>query len=191
MPRRLGSWRVKALLGLGVLALVANTSETFAFWTDDATVNGTTLSAGTIDLRVNGQDAISAYTSLDLTTMVPGSSTAAVLTVKNSGTASLKYTATTSASNEDNKGLGAALVVKVTGDPSVSGSAPSASCAGSALAGSGSGLNGTLVGTGRLLAAGATEPICVQISLPAAAPASLQGATTTVALTFTGTSDLA
>ncbi len=48
--------------------------------------------------------------------MVPGDSTAGVVTVQNNGTAPLKYWVDASPSNDDGKGLGAALTVKVTGD---------------------------------------------------------------------------
>ena len=122
------------------------------------------------------------YTTLNLATMVPSNTVAGVLTIKNTGTAPVKYTAVSTASNADGKGLGAALVVKVTGDASVTGTSPSATCAGTALAGTATGLGGNLVTTGRLLAGGASESVCVQVTLPvktavepyaAAAPASV------------------
>src|SRR5688500_14526046 len=88
--------RVQALLALGVLALPASLG-TFAFWTDDVTITGTTFSTGTLDLRVNGQDTVTGYTTLNLGAMVPGNSVAGVLTVRNHGTAPMKYTAVTAA----------------------------------------------------------------------------------------------
>jgi predicted ribosomally synthesized peptide with SipW-like signal peptide len=181
--------RVQALLALGVLAVPASVG-TFAFWTDDVTVTGTTFSTGTLDLKVNALDTVTGYTTLNLTTMVPGSSVAGVLTVRNNGTVALKYTAVTAATNADAKNLRGALVVKVTGDTAVTGSSPSATCAGSALSGTGTALNSGLVTTGRLLAAATEEKLCVQVTLPTTAASSLQGATTDVTFTFTGTSDL-
>jgi predicted ribosomally synthesized peptide with SipW-like signal peptide len=186
--RRL-SQRVQALLALGVLAVPASVG-TFAFWTDDVTVTGTTFTAGTLDLRVNGLDTVTSYTTMNLTTMVPGNSVAGVLTVRNNGTAPLKYTAVTAATNADTKNLRGALVVKVTGDTAVTGSSPAATCAGTALSGTSTALNGGLVTTGRLLAAATEEKLCVQVTLPTGAASSLQGATTDVTFTFTGTSDL-
>lgn len=191
--RGLGSVRVRAALSLGVVLSVGATG-TFAYWTDAATVSGTTFTAGTIDLKVNGNDNVTGYATLSISAMVPGNSTAAVLTIANSGTAPLKYTASTTATNADGKDLRSALVVKVTGDTTTSGTAPATTCAGTALAGAGTALNGALLSTGRPLAAGpsaaASEKICVQVTLPASAASSLQGATTDVVLTFTGTSDL-
>lgn len=176
---------VRVLLSAG-LVLGMGSAGTFAFWTDEVTVTGITITAGTIDLQVNDLDTVTGYTSLNITNMVPGNSVAAVLTVKNAGTASLKYTATSTASNS----LGSALTLKVTGNSSVTGSSPSATCAGSALSGTGTSLNGSMIGTGRLLTASQSEPICVQLTLPSDAASSLQGTSTSVSLAFTGTSDL-
>lgn len=186
----LRSVRVRALLSLGV-ALGIGATGTFAFWTDDVVVSGTTFTAGTLDLQVDGADSLPAYTSLTMSSMVPGNSIAATLVVKNNGTAPLKYTASSSATNTPvGKDLAAALTVKVTGDTSTSGSGVAKTCAGSALAGTGTSLNGSIVSTGRQLAAGATETICVQVTLGAGASTTLQGGSTAATFTFSGTSDL-
>ena len=181
--------RVQALLALGILTLPLSVG-TFAFWTDDVAITGTTFSAGTLDLRVNGLDTVTGYTTLNLATMAPGNTVAGVLTVRNNGNVPLKYTSVTAATNTDTKNLRGALVVKVTGDTAVTGSSPAATCAGTALAGTSTALNGGLVSTGRLLAAATEEKICVQVTLPTTAASALQGATTDVTFTFTGTSDL-
>jgi predicted ribosomally synthesized peptide with SipW-like signal peptide len=188
-PRTLRSARVRAALGLGVVATVGVTG-TFAYWTDNATVSGTTFSTGSIDLKVNGVDNVTGYTSLTLANMVPGNSVAGVLTIRNNGTAPLKYTALTTATTPDTKNLRGALVVRVT-DGAVTGTAPAATCGGTVVPGSGTALNAALVPTGRLLAAGTQETLCVQVTLPpAVTDPTLQGASTAVDLTFTGTSDL-
>ncbi len=183
------SARLRAALSLGVVLGIGSVS-TFAFWTDTVTVTGTTFTAGSIDLRVNNQDTVTGYTSLNISTMVPGSSTAGILTIKNQGLSPLRYTATTTATNTDSKNLRGALTAKVTLDTSTTGSSPSATCSGGAAAGTGSTLNGGLVTTGRLLAPGASEILCVQVTLPSGASTSLQGASTDVVFSFIGTSDL-
>lgn len=183
------SARLRAVLGLGVVLALA-TPGTYAHWTDEVQVGGTTITSGTLDLRVNGQDQVTGYTTLDIAPMVPGNSTAAVLTVRNTGTAPLKYTASTSTTNADSLSLGAALVVKVTGDPSTTGSTPATTCAGASLPGAATSLGGPMLSTGRMLAPEASEKVCVQITLPLDAASALQGATTTVGITFTGTSDM-
>jgi predicted ribosomally synthesized peptide with SipW-like signal peptide len=185
----LSSVRVRAVLGFAVVLALA-TPGTYAQWTDEVQVNGTTITSGTIDLRVNGQDQVSGYTALDLAPMVPGNSTAAVLTIRNNGTAPLKYTAATSSTNADGKSLAAALVVKATGDTTATGTTPATTCAGAALPGSAASLDGPLLSTARLLAPDATEKVCVEVMLPENAELALQGATTTIGITFTGTSDV-
>ncbi len=69
------SQKLRALLGLGVLLGVGATG-TFAFWTDDVTITGTTFTSGTIDLQVNTFDSIPAYTTLACRAMVPGNTSA-------------------------------------------------------------------------------------------------------------------
>lgn len=188
----LGSARLRAALSLGVVLSLASTG-TFAFWTDSATVAGATLTGGTINLELKDGanpfvDSVSDHAALDIDAMVPGNTVAAVLTVRNSGTAPLTFVASSAATNPDTKNLAGALVVKVTAASAVTGSSPTArTCAGTALTGSGTVLNSALVGTAIELAAASTTTVCVQIGLPNGASTSLQGATTDVTLTFTGT----
>jgi len=185
----LTSARVRAALGLGAV-LTAGVTGTFAYWSDAVTLSGAKFTAGTIDLKANNLDTVTGYTSLNISTMVPGNSVAGVLTIKNGGTAPFKYTAVTTATNVDGKNLRGSLQVKVTGAATVTGTSPTATCSGTALTGSGTALNGSLLSTGRLLAAGASETVCVQVTLDSAAPTSVQGGTTDVVFTFNATSDL-
>jgi predicted ribosomally synthesized peptide with SipW-like signal peptide len=195
LARALGSARLRAALSLGVVATVGVTG-TFAYWTDSVTVAGTVFTAGRIDLKVAGNDTITGFVELNLSTMVPGNSIAAVVPISNTGTAPLEYTVVTTATDPDTKNLAAALVVKVTEDGATGGTAPDkVTCPGAALAGSATTLNSTLIPTGRLLEAApapaASESLCIQITLPASVTdTNLQGGTTNIVLTFTGTSDL-
>jgi predicted ribosomally synthesized peptide with SipW-like signal peptide len=189
-PRRaLPSARIRAALGLGVVLAIGATG-TFAHWTDATTVSGTTFGAASIDLKANNLDTVSGYAALSLSTMVPGNSVAGVLTIKNSGTTPLKYSALSTATNADTKNLRGSLIVKVTGAATVTGASPSMTCSGTALTGSQTTLNGPLMSTGRVLAAGASESVCIQVQLDPAASTSLQGASTNVVFTFNATSDL-
>jgi predicted ribosomally synthesized peptide with SipW-like signal peptide len=172
------------------VVLALGSTGTFAYWTDTASLSGTTFTAGTIDLEIDGHDDVTDYAVLDIDAMVPGDSVAAVLTIANTGTAPLKYTAATTATNGDGWGLAGALVVKVTGDAATAGSPPAAACPGTPVPGGRTALGGPLIATGRQLAAAANEKICVQVTLPPGAASALQGATTDVVLAFTGTSDL-
>lgn len=189
---------VRALLSLGMVVGLGATG-TYAYWTDQVQVSGTTITTGTIDLKAstNGgttyADNPSDFTSMNVSTMVPGNSTAAVLTIKNSGTAPLNYTATAVGSNADNKSLATNLTVKVTLDGATGGSGKNITCPGTAIANSGTsiGLTDTnLISANpvQTLASGQTQTVCIQVGLPSAAPSSLQGATTNLVFTFTGTS---
>lgn len=189
-PRHRGHRRrLRAALGLGTV-LCIGVVGTQAAWTDSVAVVGATFSTGSIDLVVDDLDDNVPFTTINMTGMVPGSSTAGVLTVKNAGSVPLAYTAASAATNADGKGLRTALAVKVTGAASTSGSAPSRTCAGATLAGTGSTLVGSLVSSARTLAPGASETLCVQVTLPTTAASALQSATTTATLTFDATSDL-
>lgn len=194
LPRLRGSSRVdgrvvRIVLSLGVVVGLGATG-TFAAWTDSVAVTGTSISSGSIDLKVNGLDTVTTFTSMNVSTMVPGNSTAGVVTVRNSGSAPLKYYVDAAASNGDGKGLGAALVAKVTGDGVTTGSSPTVTCAGTALAGTGTSFTSNLVTSAspRLLAAGASETLCFQATLPSNAASSLQSATTNIQFNFTGSS---
>ena len=184
---------LRALLSLGMVVGLGTTG-TYAYWTDTATVTGTAISAGTIDLKVNrgagDQDNISDYTTMNVSTMVPGNSTAGTIVVKNNGTAPLRYYVNASGTNTDTKGLAAALDIKVTGDAATGGSGTAKTCPGTALS-TATGFGANMLGsaaTPRLLAAGASETLCIQATLPTNASTTLQGATTNVTFTFNGTS---
>jgi predicted ribosomally synthesized peptide with SipW-like signal peptide len=164
---------------------------TFAAWTDSVTVSGTSIRTGTIDLQVNGSNSVTGYSTMNISNMVPGNSTAAVLTVTNAGTAPLKYYLDASGTNPDSKGLAGALVAKVTGDSATAGSLPAKTCGGSALGGSGVAFTNSLLGnvaSPRLLGAGASDTLCIQATLPISAGSNLQGASTSITFTFQGTS---
>jgi predicted ribosomally synthesized peptide with SipW-like signal peptide len=185
---RLDRVSVRYLLSAGTVIGLSVTG-TLAVWSDTVTVSGTTFSTGTIDLQVNNLDTIASYTTMNITNMVPGNSTAGVLTVKNNGTAPLKYTLDASASNGDTKGLGAALAVNVTTAATVTGTSPTATCAGTAVNTATTLVTGIIpAASARLLNPGATETLCIQATLPSNAASTLQNASTNVVLTFTGNS---
>ncbi|SDS84513.1 TasA family protein [Microlunatus soli] len=174
--------RLRAALALGAVGCLG-VAGTFAYWTDSVPVSGTTITTGTLDLKVNGSDSLPSYTSLSISNMVPGNSTAAVLTVRNAGTVPLTYYATSTASSN----LGSALTTKVTGATSTDGSGNAKTCSGTTLPNSGTAFGGNLVGTKsdqRSLSAGSSETVCIQATLPSTASSSLQGLTSNVTLSF-------
>jgi predicted ribosomally synthesized peptide with SipW-like signal peptide len=192
LPRR--SVLVRAGLALGVLGLVS-VSGTFAFWTDSVAIGGTSVTAGTIDLKVNNGDSHTT-TTLTMAAMVPGNTSAEVVTVKNGGTAPLRYNATGGLTGTDAAAYGTAGSLKLTlvKDGTRSGTGTSATCTGGTTLTNAAVLTSTtstevLALRGPLAAAG-TESLCVQVTMAADAPSSLQGKTASLALTMTGTSDV-
>src|SRR3954469_17580060 len=126
------SRRARALLSLGLLgsALVVGT---YAYWTDDVTISGTTFTTGTLDLQVNSSDSYSTTTlGMSSTPMVPGNTSAEVLTVKNNGTVPLKYTLVGGLSGTDAVTYSSAAVLKrtVVAGGTRSGSGNAATCTG-------------------------------------------------------------
>jgi predicted ribosomally synthesized peptide with SipW-like signal peptide len=73
--------RVWAVLALGMV-LGLGSVGTAARWTDTVAVTGTTFTSGTIDLQVNDANAATS-TTLSMTDMTPGVSSAEVCRVAN------------------------------------------------------------------------------------------------------------
>ena len=195
LRRRLLSPRLRALLGLGVLLGVGVTG-TFAFWSDDVTIAGTTLTAGTLDLQVNNSDAPST-TTLGMTAMVPGNTSAEVLTIKNNGTAPLKYTLTGGLTGTDAAAFHAAAALRLTVVASGTklGTGNSSTCpGGTVIYGPAALTNVTstaIIGTRRgPRTTGTTESLCFQVTFDSGAPTTLQGKTATATFTATGASDV-
>jgi predicted ribosomally synthesized peptide with SipW-like signal peptide len=193
--RRFSSVRVRAFLSLGV-ALGIGAVGTFAYWTDDVVISGSSFTAGTLDLQVNDVNAY-ATTTLSMSAMVPGNTSSEVLVVKNNGTVPAKYTLTgglggTNAADYDTAGAnGLLLTIRLGGTKSgatcISGTAlvtdlPLTSTTSTTIL--------TKRPTTALTASGGTESLCFQVKLADAAPSSLQGKTASATFTATGTSDL-
>lgn len=163
-----------ALLGLTALSLGAG-AMSLAIFTDSAASTGT-FASGTIDVTSSPTVAFA------VTGMVPGDATTQALTIANAGTAELRYSLTSAATNTLGQAL--TLTVKTLGT----------SCAafdGSVVVASAS-LDGALMGNSaqgnqagdRTLAAASSEVLCFQVGLPISAGDTLQGATSDVTFTF-------
>jgi hypothetical protein len=180
------STTVKALAALGTLS-GALWAGTFASFTDtqDAV---STFSSGSVDLRLNADNTSTyTWTAINVSGMKPGDSTYQPLTVSNNGTLGYSYVMTSSATN-DGKALASTLVLGM----KVVASAAACDSAGVGYAASpttvvAEGVLATRAITARALAAGASEVLCTYVTLPANAPNSVQGATTTDTMTFTAT----
>jgi len=194
---RAGSGRVRALLCLGLLGGLGATSS-LAYWTDDVTISGATFTAGTLDLEVDNADPFTGLTVLSMSDMVPGNTSAQVITIENSGTVPLKYTMAggltgTGASAYSSAG---ALQLTVVLNGTKSGSGSTSTCTGGTTLLTPTALTDTTTTSlvarrpSSPLAPAATESLCVQVTFASVAPSSLQGASVDVVLTTTATSDV-
>lgn len=197
-PRRrlLTSIRLRALLSLGVAVGIGATG-TLAAWSDDVVVNAGTFTSGTLDLQVNDADAYSA-TQLAMTAMVPGSTSAQVLTIKNNGTAPLKYSLTGGLTGTDAAtfGTSAALTLTIRAGGTKAGTGNASTCTGgtsiysSALTATATtAIIPTTTRRGPLTAAG-TDALCFQVTFDANASTTLQNKTVSATFTASATSDL-
>ena len=190
--------RVRALLALAGLLGGALVTGTFAYWTDDVTITGTTFTSGTLDLQVGGADSYTTSTlGMSSTPMVPGNTSAEVLAVQNNGDVPLKYTLTGGLGGTDAAAFSAdgALSLTVVSGGTRSGSGNAATCTGGTVIYGPTALTDVtttaLIGTRRgPIAPAGSESLCFQISFSASAASTLQGKTATATFTATGTSDV-
>ncbi len=108
--RWIGHGRTRALLSLGIL-LGFGAVSTMAYWTDQATMTGGPISAGTLDLRLKdagtliGQGGTWPNTGFTAAGLIPGESVAFSFPVRNDGSAGFRLTATATASGDLAPGL--------------------------------------------------------------------------------------
>lgn len=177
----------RKLLLIGVVALAVTTISaatmfSLALFTDNATVDDSTFTTGTIDISTTPATALFTVGS-----MMPGDSVYGQLNVANDGTGQLRY-AMTSSSTDDSQHLADQVTLEIrekaagtcaadfTGAVVMSSTALSAAAFGDPSVGSDTG--------DRVLNASASENLCFKASLPGSTDDSYQGATTTTTFTF-------
>ena len=175
---------------LASIAILAVAGSIFAFgslalFSDQETVTGNAFSTGTIDLVATPATAV--VTASD---MAPGDQVTAALDVANSGTLEFRYSAS-STTTEDTLASQLVLTVKSgvttcddanwSADGSVLYSGALGSTGGTAVLGDPT--QGAQAGD-RVLAAGANEALCFNVTLPLATGNSAQGTSTTATFTF-------
>jgi spore coat-associated protein N len=173
---------VAVLAFAGALFLIAS----LALFTDQATTTDNVFSTGTIDIAASPATA-----AVTMPAMAPGDEVTAPMLLANNGTLELRYSAL-STTTED--ALAAQLVLSIR-----EGVTP-ANCTDANWDASGtqiySGVLGTIAGTplfgsnaqgsqpgDRVLAAGASEDLCVNVTLPLSATG-IEGLSTTATFTF-------
>ncbi len=189
-PRRHG-------LPLSLLALVAvllsvTSLGTYALWNDSSTVQGATITSGTLDLKVNvgagDVDDVATWNGLQIGDIAPGESQAATLTVRNTGTTPATLTATGSAPGAD---LAPVMTARIypSGAATTDTTYPrTETCSGTAAAAA-STLQGSpaLLGAGVALAPQATVTLCFLVALPSGAGNGLQNKPWTPTFTLLAT----
>lgn len=169
------------MLTLGVVA-GAPWAATQAVWTDTQAVGANSFSTGSVDISSSPTTALVTFSS-----MAPGDTVTAPVTVSNAGTMQLRYAVTTSISGSTTLSDGLTLGIKsgVTTCTTAGFSATGTSLySGSLTAGAvGSSTQGSQVGD-RTLAASANEALCFQVQLPSNAANSLQSLTATATFDF-------
>ncbi|MFF1555572.1 SipW-dependent-type signal peptide-containing protein [Rhodococcus erythropolis] len=175
------------IVGLGAVG-------TLAAWSDTSTATSGTFTTGAIDLQINGsQGRPTAYTFSALNSaaaaLLPGRSAAAALTVQNRQNLAFTYTMNVSGSGT----IGPGLILSVFEKSTPTAGAGSTTCVGGtqiaavnlSTAAQPIGSAPRPVGTGPTTR---DDVLCIQLTLPATAPNTVQGATGKVIVTFEGTS---
>lgn len=184
---RRGGSGVKILASIAVLALAGAvfTVSSLALFTDSESVTGNAFTTGSVDLTATPATAV-----VTAAGMAPGDQVTAPLDVANSGTLELRY-ALSSVTTEDT--LAAELVLTVKDGVTTCDDANWTADGTDLYAG----VLGTMVGVplvgdaaqgsqagDRVLAAGASEVLCVNVSLPLSAGSSAEGQSTSATFTF-------
>lgn len=182
--RRLGILRgalaLCAVLGFGATA-------TLASWADSGS-QGDTFSAGTIDLRFDGNTSTdpSGLASLSFADASPGATVTKSLVVNNVGTLPLTYTMTVSTTTTSSTDLAPALSLSV-----LSNVAPPKCTAANVAAGTTGGrvlLDGVQLDTASLtdqaLAPSGSQALCLTVLMPSTTPGSMQGMNTSAVFAF-------
>lgn len=181
------SLKLRAVLTAGLLLGVGATA-TGAFWTQSVSVPATSFTAGTIDLQLNDQASGNyPFTSLALADMLPGNSYAATVTVQNKAQAKLRFTMDARAAGT----LGSSLNVTLYWGGTATNSGFTGTCSGTAVgpASTLSASDQTLITSAvtdarPAISGGGSQVLCVLVSLPTTASASLAGQSTAATFTF-------
>jgi len=174
------------LVAISLLGLTAVT--TGALFTDTASASGNQFVTGTVAIGTTPTSL-----PLTMTAMAPGDKVTGAVTVENTGTLEERYSMSTTTDDPASDLLAAQLVYTVKTGVTT--------CTNAGFAGSGTQIyQGALADSAgiavigdpaqgqdpgdRILAAGANEVLCMQVSLPLATGNSYQNATANVTLTF-------
>jgi len=184
--------RTRPVLLLAVLALaitsIGSGVFSLALFTSSATVDANTFTTGTITITTSPTTA-----ALTAGNLMPGDTVTAPIQINNAGSAQLRYSVTAATTDPDLKALRTQLTVAVKSGVTT--------CTNAGWTASGTSVSpATVLGTttlnvvgdpttgsqsgDRVLAAGGSETLCFQVSLPGATGNAYQNATATTTFTF-------
>lgn len=166
------------VIAVGISAVFFTTTS-LAMYSDTQTSASSKFDTGTLSLGVNPATAL-----FNVTGMKPGDVAFAPLTLSNTGSLSLSYSMTSSATNADNKGLAAALTGEVRLISGSTCNATTFNASTTTIASNVTGLASLATSSARTVAPAANEVACFKVTLPSSAGNTLQGATTTASFTF-------
>lgn len=179
----------RGLVMLGVSVVGLTSVVTGAFFTDSQSVGANVFTTGSVDIGVTPATA-----AITMATMAPGDTVTAPLTVSNDGSLAQRYSVLSTTDATDANFLAAQLQMTiktgVTACTNAGFTATGTSVRAAGVLGSTAGTKvigdpaaGAQTGD-RTLAAGASEVLCIQVSLPSATGNSYQGKTTTATFRF-------
>lgn len=179
--------RRAALLVAGVVFLVgASSGVSWALWSVTASTTAT-VAAGSVGITANNS-AATTLLALNTGALGPGTALTSSVTVTNTGTVPLAYSTTlATALAPAGAVIGANVDYVVWSTSSVANCTNLASIASPNWSGN-FGTAKATVNSGRALAAGASEILCVRTTMKTTAPQAAQGQSVTATFTFTGTS---
>ena len=151
--------RARAVLSLGMV-LGLGAVGTMAAWTDSATATTGMFSTSSILLKVDNQHPAHQFIALKQNSMMPGQSKAASLTVENKGTIDFNWAVSAVATGSPE--LIGKLKVSLYKTAANNGS----TCSGALIS---TLLNPSTVVAPRPLAAGVSEPVCIQATVDSTA----------------------
>lgn len=188
--RARGPWTPAVVAVVGALGLVGGLG-TQAYWNDVETVAGQTVTSGSLDLLVDGQQGnpvAYSWTALSMSDMAPGESKAATVTLSNAGTTPFTVAATATASGNLDPHVTARVVTA--GAATSDNTYPrQETCTGGTqtfdetLGNSGK----TVIASTSTMSPGATLVVCVSLTLASNAPNSMQGKSYTPVFVLTAT----
>ena len=179
------SRRLRAVLSIGMVIGISVVG-TLALWSSTVNTRSGQFTTATISIfadDVVADDTKTATFAFAPSGLLPGQSAAKVVTVTNTGSAALTYTALVSSGNALGRGM------RLTVIPGATAAANGTCSAGTALT-TNTAITATptafTTGRGTVAATNGSDPLCLQLTLPPDAPANLAGTSGSVLFTFNG-----